>query len=66
MYVYKINKESKAIAYIKENGCIFVGRYKHSHSSARKVLRKMLKELKVEMKREDRDGFTYALRRGDK
>lgn len=65
MYVYKVNKERKAITYIKENGCIFVSRYKCSHSSARKVLRKMLKESKVEMKMSCKDGFTYILT-GDK
>lgn len=69
MYVYKINRESKAIAYIKENGCVFISRYKSSHSSARKVLRKMLKESKVVMYMECRDGFMYKLKHatvGDK
>lgn len=57
MYVYKINKESKAVSYMQEKGLIFVNRYKLSHASARK----MLKESKVIMVDQSKEGFTYKL-----
>ena len=58
MYVHKIKNNSHINKYIEDNGCLFVSRYRDSHSRARKLARKMASDGILKME-EVRGGFIY-------
>lgn len=60
MYVHQIKNEKKVIRFIKENGCLFVSRYKDSHYSARKLAKRMHSDGILSLK-EVSGGFIYRI-----
>lgn len=61
MFVHKIKNKSHINKYIEDNGCLFISRYKDSHTRARKLARKMASEGIIKMK-EVSGGFIYRKR----
>lgn len=60
MRAHKIKKKSHVLRVIEEQGYIFVHRYAYSHSSMRKVTRRMCKDGDLIKVWEDRIGFKYV------
>ncbi|AVD60317.1 hypothetical protein C4E49_13350 [Morganella morganii] len=61
MFVHKIKNKSHINKYIEDNGCLFISRYKDSHTRARKLARKMASEGIIKMQ-EVSGGFIYRKR----
>ena len=47
MRISQINRESRAVRYLRENGGAIVHRYKCSHAKARSVFRRMASDGKL-------------------
>lgn len=61
MRVHKIKNNSHINKYIEDNGCLFVSRYRDSHTRVRKLARKMASEGSIKMQ-EVSGGFIYRKR----